>query len=211
MPHSLLTWSSITWFGDTALLLPAAAAFGVVLLLQRSSHGLAVRWAIAYGSAGLLVLATKIAFMGWGLGIASIDFTGLSGHSALAAAFWPAAGWMATQCNRKTARYIGIFIGVALSGAIGISRHELGAHSASEIVSGLLVGMAASGWFVSHALHTELRHRGAAMVALVFIGALVMTQHGRPAPTTALIERTVMRLLGVAKPFTRHQLHTQRV
>ena len=39
--------------------------------------------------AAILVTATKIAFMGFGWGIARIDFTGLSGHAMLAAAIYP--------------------------------------------------------------------------------------------------------------------------
>jgi hypothetical protein len=39
--------------------------------------------------AATLVTATKMAFMGFGWGIASIDFTDMSGHAMLAAAIYP--------------------------------------------------------------------------------------------------------------------------
>ena len=42
---------------------------------------------VAFGITGTVVCISKLAFMGWGIGIREIDFTGFSGHTALSTAF----------------------------------------------------------------------------------------------------------------------------
>jgi membrane-associated phospholipid phosphatase len=171
---------------------------------------MAFRWAIAFGAVGLLVLATKVAFVAWGIGSARLDFTGVSGHSALASVFWPVMGWLVTQKCSPSTRRPAITLGVALAFAIGISRLALEVHSVSEVVSGMVVGLIASGWFLR-----GVRPRPTAtpvMVALIAIFcAMVLLGHGKPAPTTALIETTVVRVLKVHTPFTRRDLHLNRL
>lgn len=207
MQSPWLTWTSLTWFGDSALLLPAAFVLGSTLLASRGSRISALRWAVAFGSAGLLVLITKIAFIGWGIGIASIDFTGLSGHSALSATFWPVAGWMATQNRSRATRYAGIAVGCLFALGIGVSRVVLEMHSVSEVVSGLSLGFVLSNWFLSPVRGTARPVPLLAPVALLIVAGLIVVQHGKPAPTTQLVESTVIRALGRSAPFTRRDLH----
>ena len=208
--HPFFSWYSLSWFGDTALLLPAGLALGIALLLRSESRGLALRWALAFGTTGLLAMSTKIAFMGWGIGSAALDFTGLSGHSALSAAFWPVAGWMGTQRRSVALRTTAIGLGVLLALAIGVSRLALGVHSFSEVVLGLLVGGGTSFWFISGIKRDPPRRTTFAPAVLIVIALIAVLQHGRPAPTTALLETTVIRVLGVSKPFTRQDLHLRQ-
>lgn len=207
MQSPWLTWTSLTWFGDSALLLPAALLLGLALLASRGSRILALRWGAAFGSAGLLVLVTKIAFIGWGIGIAAVDFTGLSGHSALSATFWPVAGWMATQNRSRATRVAGIAVGCLFALGIGVSRVVLEMHSVSEVVSGLLLGFVLSSWFLRPVQASARLVPLLAPVALVLVVGLIVMQHGRPAPTTQLVEATVVRALGKSAPFTRRDLH----
>jgi len=202
-----LTWRSLTWFGDSALLLPAGAAVGFALLFTRGWFMLAFRWALAFGGVGFVVLATKVAFVGWGIGSAAADFTGISGHTALASVFWPAACWMATDSRSRSVRRVCIVFGALLAAAVGYSRLVLDAHSASEVASGLTLGYLASAWFITGASRVIRSAISLAPVALLVTAALVVLLHGRPAPTTPLIERVVVRILGISQPFTRHDLH----
>ncbi len=81
-------------FGDSTVLLPSAAALFIVLMLRKTSRLLAWQWSLLFGITGAIVCASKLAFMGWGLGIRKLDYTGFSGHSALSAAFWPIFLWL---------------------------------------------------------------------------------------------------------------------
>lgn len=205
-----LTWTSLTYLGDSGLLLPAGLAIGIALLLTRGSRGLALRWALAFGLTGMAVLATKIAFIGWGIGNANIDFTGLSGHSALSAAFWPVAAWLASRNAPLTTRRVAIALGALLAVAIGVSRLMIHVHSGSEVLTGLMVGGAASAWFVAGTRQAPPGTPALSAAALAVVAAMIVLQHGRPAPTTRLIETTVVQLLGVSEPFTRRDLHRIR-
>lgn len=67
-------------FGDSTVLLPSAAALFIVLMLRKTSRLLAWQWSLLFGITGAIVCASKLAFMGWGLGIRELDYTGFSGH-----------------------------------------------------------------------------------------------------------------------------------
>ncbi len=89
-----MNWQLISFFGDSTVLLPSAAALFIVLILRKTSRLLAWQWSLLFGITGAIVCASKLAFMGWGLGIRELDYTGFSGHSALSAAFWPIFLWL---------------------------------------------------------------------------------------------------------------------
>jgi hypothetical protein len=82
------------FFGDSTVLLPSAAAVFMVLFLRRPSRQIAWQWGLLFGITGAIVSASKLAFMGWGIGIRELDFTGFSGHTALSTAFWPIFLWL---------------------------------------------------------------------------------------------------------------------
>ncbi len=94
-----MNWQLISFFGDSTVLLPSAAALFIVLMLRKTSRLLAWQWSLLFGITGAIVCASKLAFMGWGLGIRELDFTGFSGHSALSAAFWPIFLWLLTPVS----------------------------------------------------------------------------------------------------------------
>jgi hypothetical protein len=109
-------WNRFTNLGDLAVMLPLAATIAIWLAAQKQFAS-SLRWLLAFGSAGLLVAISKIAFIGWGIGSRDFDFTGISGHTMLATAtlpvllflpakprlattpqqpwHWPSAGWPA--------------------------------------------------------------------------------------------------------------------
>ncbi|HEL4834301.1 TPA: phosphatase PAP2 family protein, partial [Stenotrophomonas maltophilia] len=85
------------------------------------------------------------AFMGWGIGIKSLYFTGFSGHAAMSSAVYPLVGVLLAGPERR-ARVTGLMSGVLLAVAIAWSRIPLHAHSLSEVIAGLGLGLGCSAW-----------------------------------------------------------------
>ncbi len=78
------------------LLLPCALILFLLLLTSSATRAAGWQWALIFGFTGGLVCLSKLAFMGWGIGSERYDFTGFSGHSALAASIWPPLLWALT-------------------------------------------------------------------------------------------------------------------
>lgn len=139
--HAMLSmWQTLSWLGDSRALLPMAFVLIGAGLWRRQSW--ASRWCFGLVLTVLTTLASKIAFLGWGLGIACLDFTGFSGHAAMSAAVWPVACYLAIS-SRRTG-YWGAAVGLLLAAFIAYSRLPLNAHSWSEITGGWLIGAVTS-------------------------------------------------------------------
>ncbi len=82
-------WLLLTRLGEAPILLPAAMLALWALSRHAAGRRLALGWLGSLGSAVFLTTATKVAFIGWGLGWPAIDFTGISGHAMFAAAVYP--------------------------------------------------------------------------------------------------------------------------
>ena len=201
-----MSWHALTWLGDSALLLPGAAFIALWLALARGTRPVALLWVLLFGAAGAAVLVSKLAFMGWGIGSARFDFTGFSGHTALAASFWPVALWLAASRWGHRARVAAALAGWGLAAAIGYSRLALDAHSVAEVVTGYLLGTLAS------ALLLALQHRRphpelwATGVVLALLLPLAFVSPGQPAPTQDVLEIIATRLAGIERPYTREDL-----
>src|SRR5437868_4928886 len=88
----------ITRFGEMGIVLPLVAALALWILLSARSLRPVMGWLLPLGLAILLTSLSKIAFIGWGLGIAALDFTGFSGHAMFSAAIYPVLAYtLATQ------------------------------------------------------------------------------------------------------------------
>ncbi|HDS1220587.1 phosphatase PAP2 family protein [Stenotrophomonas sp. TWI143] len=134
-------WLFLSNLGDSRWLLPMAMV--LLLALPRSESSLRRRWAVAIAVTAGLTVASKLAFMGWGIGIRRLDFTGISGHAAMSSVVYPVALWLTVSTGeRRDLRWFAA--GSLLAGAIGYSRLPIQAHSTSEVISGLALGLAAS-------------------------------------------------------------------
>lgn len=138
-----IVWSSLSALGDSRWLLPMALV--LLLTLPRSETNLKARWLCAIAAAACVTLASKLAFMGWGIGIKSLHFTGFSGHAAMSSAVYPMVGVLLAGPERR-ARVVGLMSGVLLAVAIAWSRVPLHAHSLSEVIAGLGLGLGCSVW-----------------------------------------------------------------
>src|SRR4051812_2287951 len=138
-------WSTITRFGEAGILLPCAALVAVGLMAATRNVRTALPWVLALGVAVGVTTASKIAFLGFGVGIASLDFTGFSGHSMFAAAIYPMLAWSLCGRARPALRTVALGLAYAFAALVAVSRYWVDAHSPSEIVAGWLLGAIASG------------------------------------------------------------------
>lgn len=147
-PRPVVNWMSDVWrtlstLGDSRWLLPMALV--LLFTLPPTDRALKCRWLIAIALTATVTLASKLAFMGWGVGIKSLHFTGFSGHAAMSSVVYPVVGAILAGPNRAHRR-IGLAAGCALAAAIAWSRIPLHAHSLSEIVAGLTLGLGCGAW-----------------------------------------------------------------
>ena len=207
LPHHL--WILITRFGGAGLALPLALAIALWLVLGYTWR-LAVLWLMLLGAAATLVAMTKIAFLGWGLGVREIDFTGVSGHAMFSTAVYPVAFFVVLLPMRPIARLLGIVLGFALGVAVGCSRVALAAHSLSEVVAGCIVGALAAVLFIKWSWAARLGQLAVAPVALSLL-ILTVILHDVRVPTQQWVTHIALHLSGRERPFIRAKWKAQRV
>jgi membrane-associated phospholipid phosphatase len=193
-------WLLFTRLGEAQLLLPLALAGAAWLAWHGGQAALARRWLLALAAAVALTTASKLAFMGWGLGLAAWDFTGFSGHAMCAAAVLPVLAWMGLR-----GRPWGYGLGLGLAALIAFSRVQVSAHSLSEALSGLVLGAAVSLW----ALQGQFRLRlvlpawlPAGALALLLLAPVAAPR----ARTHDWVTQLSLQLSGREQPYTRLDL-----
>ncbi|KAB8146138.1 phosphatase PAP2 family protein [Raoultella planticola] len=205
-----MNWQWVSFFGDSTVLLPSSAAVFMVLFLRRPSRQIAWQWGLLFGITGAIVSASKLAFMGWGIGIRELDFTGFSGHTALSTAFWPIFLWLLCARGSVALRRTAMVMGYLLAGLVGYSRLAIHAHSPSEVIAGLLLGACGSALFLlmqrnsSRAVDAQLSWGG--VLSLIII-PVVLLNTGTKAPTQSLLGEIAVKLGPLEKPFTRADMH----
>jgi membrane-associated phospholipid phosphatase len=159
-------------------------------------------WLVCIGVAALLTTATKVAFIGWEVGYAPLDFTGISGHSMFAAAVLPVlAGATASGASPRT-RLLALAASYGFAALIAVSRVMTGAHSVSEAIAGFAIGAVAS----QLALRLATAPRTQAPKALLagLLVWLVLTPAGAPPSRTHdWVTRLSITLSGREQPYTR--------
>lgn len=200
MPHA---WTWVTELGNSKWLLPAATLLIAIAWHSRTLPGrTAVHVGLAILSTSMVVLASKIAFMGWGIGSAALDFTGFSGHAAMSACIYPLL-FAVLGTGRKAARGLPL-AGFALAAFIAWSRLPLQAHSLSEVVGGFLLGAGGSILVLRHwpwhrpplSAWRWLAAGPSAVVVLILALPSSLSTHGA--------------VIAVAKALSgRHEIHTR--
>ena len=110
----------------------------------RATRPIAWRWLLLFGTGGSLIAASKIAFLGWGIGSATLNFTGFSGHTTLSASVWPVACWLTASHWEPRVRVSAAMLGWVFAALIGLSRLAIYAHSKSEVAAGFALGVVVS-------------------------------------------------------------------
>ena len=143
-------WHLLTRLGEMQILLPAALLASVPMLGVTGLHNFLLRWWLAIVLAAAITTATKLAFIGWGVGIATLNFTGISGHAMFAAAIYPLLCAVLASKFSSALQRGALIGGLVLAVGVGISRVEVGAHSLSEVIAGLALGGAATAAVMVH-------------------------------------------------------------
>lgn len=206
-----MSWLHFTWLGDSAVLMPLALLVFLWLAWFPRTRPGALRWALVFGSGALIVLVSKLAFIGWGIGSARLDFTGFSGHTTFAMSVWPVVFWVMASRRGHEARIAAAICGWTLGVLIGVSRLAVEAHSLSEVLAGCALGFGVSSvflWLQHGRPHVHLRgaHLAWSVAASLAVPLLVLGP-GAPAPTQGVLEFVAVRLAGTERPFTRDDLY----
>ena len=199
-------WLIATGFGDSGFLLPAAFGVAIWLAIDRGTRPAAVHWVLLFGACGLVVMLSKLAFMGWGIGSSRFDFTGFSGHTALATSLWPVIFWLVALRGAPSVRMAAAISGWGWAVFIGVSRLALEVHSTAEVVAGAALGTLVSASFLRLQWHRQLRVRTPRWLALGLVLPLLFLIIGRPAPTQYVLEKLAVWMAGIERPFTRADL-----
>jgi len=207
-PHAL--WLLITRLGEALILLPAVALLALWLVWRGRSVRLAAVWVLALGAAVGVTVASKIAFMGYGLGYAPLDYSGISGHSMLAAAVYPLASMVALHALAGPAapawRRTGLSLGTALAVLVGVSRIAIGAHSWVEVLMGLALGSLVSAAALLAGRLPAMR--SALWVPVILTLWFGLTPAGAPpSDTHGLITQWALQVSGRSTPYTRGDMH----
>ena len=193
-------WQFITHLGSASLLLPF---FGIALIELWFSHQKSAifLWILALAIGVMLTLISKVLFLGWGIGIASLNFTGISGHAFLATSIIPIVFYSFSGGLQVKAKNIGFWLGLILSLLVGISRIVLGMHSWSEVVSGWILGLTVCVFALSVIKYNEKPYSYLHLTIMVFLIALGSTTPNY-LPTHDLETKLALYLSGHDKPFT---------
>ena len=194
-------WYSITSLGGAGLTLPLAIAIALWLAVGYTWR-MAAGWLLLLGVAVVLVTVTKLAFLGWGVGVRVWDFTGLSGHAMLSTAVYPVALFLMLLPTRPAVRVIGVLLGLGAGVAVALSRVVLDAHSPSEAITGCLVGALTALVFIRWSWHAAPGRLSAAAVTLSLV-ILTFALHDVRVPTHRWVTHLALKVSGHDRPFVR--------
>lgn len=202
----------ISRLGESGVLVPVALLIALWMFLSgRHSKRLALAWLMPLAVAAGVTAVSKIAFIGWGVGLASIDFTGFSGHAMFSAAVYPMLAY-AVMSGRQAPegdpwRRRALIAAYGLAFLIAVSRVRLNAHSVSESALGFMLGAAASAsalWLVRHVrLERPRRWIFAGLVGWM----AVMPTVAAPVPSHDMVTWVALKLANRSEPFRREHLH----
>lgn len=198
-------WSSLTYFGDSMLLLPTGIIITIFMAWKVEGRLTPLAWLFTFGVSGFLVVLSKLLFLAWGIGSARYDFTGFSGHTTMSATVWPVLLWLLSGELHKRLRQLIIFLGFLLPVLIGYSRIVLGAHSPSEVITGLIIGLSASSLFLITQRHKSVKAFTLPQFVLMLIVPIILLGNGKPATTQSMIEQFAAKITG-HPAWTREQL-----
>ena len=204
-PAAIAAWQLFSRLGEAQILLPATATVTLALWRQHQGRMLAAWWLALLAAAALLTTASKVAFIGWGIGSAALDFTGISGHAMFAAAVYPLLLGALAPAAAPRVRWLAVATGALLALLIGISRVLVQAHSVSEVLMGLALGGAVG---VVALLQVPLRVRISPWLApLTGLWLASTLAYAPPSQTHPMVTRLALVLSGRAAPHTRQELH----
>ena len=157
---------------------------------------------LAFGLA--VVVVSKVAFIGWGIGVRAWDFTGFSGHAERATMVMPVLCYTFFRQASATVRHVAVALGFLTALGASLSRYVLHCHSVSEVIGGALLGSVLAAAFIAGHGRAAAFSRG---LPLVLAGGFVLLVAPRMEPGTSqhLLTDIALRVSGHHQPFTRDQ------
>ncbi|AUT63443.1 phosphatase PAP2 family protein [Paraburkholderia terrae] len=195
-------WLLVTNFGGAGLTLPLAFAIALWLTVGYSWR-LAAVWLFLLGVAVALVTATKIAFLGWGVGVQVWDFTGLSGHAMFATAVFPVAALLVLLPAPPAVRAVGVALALFGGALVGFSRIVVEAHSPSEAITGCIVGGLTALVFVRIAWNATPPGRLPVAPVVLSLTIITLALHAVHLPTQRWVTHIALKISGHDRPFVR--------
>jgi membrane-associated phospholipid phosphatase len=201
----MLWWSHWSALGGLNVSVAGALAVTGWLAVMRCWRA-ALAWCLAFGATMLVAAGSQMAFIGWGIGVRSLDFAGFSGHAARAAVLYPAALFLLLERVDRPLRRSGFGLGVLVAAMVAYARVAIGAHAVSEAFSGWLLGSCAALLFAARAAATPGpatpgRARTPLLVGLAL--PLLLLPYAEPAGARQWITRLSLALSGHERPYVR--------
>jgi membrane-associated phospholipid phosphatase len=178
-------WEDVTNLGDAALIVPASLAL-CIYLWAAGFRRAALAWGGALLSCAALAFLLKVGFRTCHAQLGEFAIVSPSGHAALATTLY---GSVAVLFARGCRTLAGVAVGLsaaALSGAVGVSRVMLHAHTALEVSAGLLIGLTSIAAFRA-AIIGERQFALPAVPAMMVFAALAVAVHGQHLNLEGLI------------------------
>jgi len=199
-------WSVVTQLGSATLALPTLA-LTVTGLWQSRQRIAALIWVLGLAVAIAVTLASKILFLGWGIGIQFLDFTGISGHTLLATSVLPVLFSSLLAPDQLRFRVAGAFFGLLVGAGVAMSRVVLGAHSVSEVVCAWLIG------FVLTVITVKSMENQKQRPWIVYLAPFILlfafsARYSNYLPTHGWEIDLALFVSGHDKPYTRLQQHS---
>ncbi len=187
-------WNALGALGGVTVTGPLGIAVAVWLLAGRTWR-LSLSWCAMFCAGMLLVVLTKVAYYGWGIGIPEWKFAGLSGHAMRACAVYPVVLYLAFRNASPVARHAALAAGILLGAAISLSRVPALAHSQSEVILGGAVGFAVAAGFLFAARSEQPVVVGRVLAALC-VPLLMVLPFLKPAPAERWVRDVAVYLSG---------------
>lgn len=204
--HFYDAWLLLTRLGEAQVLLPVMGAATLWLWRSNEAGRVARGWLASTALVATLTTASKVAFIGFALGYAPLNFTGISGHAMFAAAVLPVLAVLCAGEASVSRRRVATLAGYSLAVLIAYSRLKVGAHSFSEAVSGLLLGSLASAW-VLRRWHVPIARPPLWLAACLALWMAALPFSAPPSLTHDWVVRLSLAVSDRTVPYSRWRMH----
>ncbi|HEY0847509.1 MAG TPA: phosphatase PAP2 family protein [Noviherbaspirillum sp.] len=198
----MIEWTEVTRFGDITVTSVIALALAAWLFVEDEKR-LALWWSVLFGAGLGIVVATKMAFIGWGIGIPALDFAGFSGHAMRTTAVMPVLLYLVLQRASFPMRTAGVVLGLMFGAVVGVSRIAVHVHSVSEVVAGWILGAAVGLAFIRIAASSLSRHVFKPVRIALSLLILLPAPYVHPSPTQKWLTEITLYVTGHEQPFPR--------
>ena len=197
----MILWHYITALGGLGITAPIGIAITAWLGAAHCTRR-ALYWCLVFGAAMLVVIASKVAFIGWGIGSQAYDFTGFSGHAARAGAVFPVAIYLLCREARLGWRIVNVGMAALLAMLVAWSRVVVLAHSPAEALLGLLLGLGTAAVFIALAHSTKRFTPNPWLIGLTLL-VLIVQPRGERVDSQQWMTALALNLSGHDRPYSR--------